>query len=254
MANHRTGFLDRADALIGLGLLVFSCSGFARAESTDWFQTTTQALVDAVAVGDKSVWARVLDADCTITTEDGDVLDKRKFLDELKPLPVGFSGSIKVRGLTVKTAGSAAVVHYWLDELEDIFGQTLKTTYVETDVYRRALKSWKIVSQHVTVVPRDLEEIPVNRRDWQALVGEYRFSDKAASHYEVFIRDGTLYGGRDANTATLLIPLAPLVFFQKGSIHTMVFVQAEGGAVTEVRELHKYNEVIMRRVGAPPGR
>ena len=100
----------------------------------------------------------------------------------------------------------------------------------------------------VTVVPRDLEPIEVRPGGWAALVGEYWYSGKATSRYRVFLRDGTLYEGRDANSATQLNRLAPLVFFQKGSIHIMVFVADESGAVDEVRELHKYNEVRMQRV------
>jgi hypothetical protein len=73
----------------------------------------------------------------------------------------------------------------------------------------------------------------------------------ATVHYEVRLRDGALYGGRDQQSATLLIPLAPLVFFQKGSIHTMIFVRDVSGEIREVRELHKYNEVVMKRVTAP---
>jgi hypothetical protein len=140
-------------------------------------------------------------------------------------------------------------VHYWLDETEDLFNQRLTTVYVETDVYRRAAGSWKMVAAQVTVVPRDLEPIAVDAALWPALVGEYRLNDKATSRYQVFVRDGVLYGGGDRATATRLIPLAPLVFFQQGSIHTMVFVQDQSGAITEVRELHKYNEVRMKRSG-----
>jgi hypothetical protein len=104
----------------------------------------------------------------------------------------------------------------------------------------------------VTVVPRDLEPIEVRSAAWTALVGDYRYSEKASSRYQVFVRDGALYGGRDAKSATQLIPLAPLVFFQKGSIHIIVFVQDKSGAVNELRELHKYNEVRMQRAAADP--
>jgi hypothetical protein len=216
-----------------------------------WFKTTTQGLYDAVAAGDTAVWDRVLDADCKITTEDGEVLDKVHFLQGMRPLPRGFSGHIKVRDLTVQRLEQAAVVHYWLDETEGIFGQQLQTTYVETDVYRRAANSWKMIALQVTVVPRDLDAVPVNSRKWPALVGDYRLADEADTRYEVRMRDGALYGGRDSKTATLLIPLAPLVFFQKGSIHIMVFVEDGTGAITEVRELHKYNEIAMKRVATP---
>ena len=232
-------------------LLLLASPPLIAAEPTEWFRTTTQRLYDAVAPGETAVWDRVLDADCTITTEDGEVLDKRRFLEGMRPLSAGFAGHIKVRDLTVRQVGRAAVVHYWLDETEDVFAQHLRTTYVETDVYRRVANSWKMVSLQVTVVPRDLDAIAVPSTDWPALVGDYRLADEATSQYEVRLRDGALYGGRDQKSATLLIPLAPLVFFQKGSIHIMVFVRDGSGEVGEVRELHKYNEVVMKRVSAP---
>jgi Domain of unknown function (DUF4440) len=221
-------------------------------EPSEWFRSTTQRLMDAVTDGDKAVWDRVLDADCIITTEDGEFLRKPRFLAELKPLPRGFSGKITVRDLTVRQLGDAAVVHYWLDELEQIFDQQLKTIYVETDVYRRDGGSWRMVAMQVTVVPRDLAPIPQHSADWQDLLGDYQYSAAATSRYRVFMRDGDLYGGRDAKSATRLIPLAPLVFFQQGSIHIMIFVRNDSGTISEVRELHKYNEVRMQRAAAPP--
>jgi len=231
------------------GLLSLCAAGLAWAEDPSaWFQTTTQKLFDAVAAGDRKVWDEALDERCMITTEDGEVFDKRAYLEQLKPLPPGFEGHIEVRRLTVRTLGDAAVVHYWLDETEDIFGQHLHTIYVDTDTYRRSGDGWRAVAMQVTVVPRDLEAIETDQRLWPSMVGEYAYSERAPSRYRVFLRQGVLYGGRDAAGATRLIPLAPLVFFQQGSIHIMVFVCDRQGVVTEVRELHKYNEVRMRRL------
>lgn len=234
------------------GLLLSLCAaGLARAEDpTPWFQATTQQLFDAVALGDRRVWDEVLDENCTITTEDGEVFGKRAYLEQLKPLPPGFEGHIAVQRLTVQTLDGAAVVHYWLDETEDIYGQRLHTRYVDTDTYRRSGNSWRAVAMQVTVVPRDLEPIETEQKLWPSLVGEYGYSARAPSRYRVFLRQGALYGGRDTSSATQLIPLAPLVFFQQGSIHIMVFVRDRQGAINEVRELHKYNEVRMRRL--PP--
>ena len=243
--------MGRHDYVIGVAVcLLVLGSPAAPADPVEWFRTTTQKLYDAVAPGDTAIWDRVLDADCSITTEDGDVFDKKDFLAEMRPLPAGFVGHIEVRGLTVRQLAGVAVVHYWLDETEDVFSQRLRTTYVETDVYRRAGTSWKMVALQVTVVPRDPEAIAVSSADWPDLAGDYRLADEATSHYQVRLRDGALYGGRDEKTATLLIPLAPLVFFQKGSIHLMIFVRDGSGAIKEVRELHKYNEVVMKRVVA----
>lgn len=218
-----------------------------------WFEATTRELYDSVASGDKVPWDRVLDASCEITTEDGEVFDKPRFLAQMHPLPTGFTGRINVRGLTARAIGDAAVVHYWLDETEDVPGQQLRTTYVETDTYRRGKGAWTMVAMQLTVVPRDLEPIPVSSRDWSALIGQYRLGDRSASPYEVFMRDGDLWFGRDAKSARLLVPLSPLVFYAQGSIHIMVFVQDASGAINEVRELHKYNEVRMIRVRGTSG-
>ncbi|HUI58902.1 MAG TPA: nuclear transport factor 2 family protein [Steroidobacteraceae bacterium] len=233
-------------------LALLCCSLPAAAADEDdagWFRTTTQALVDAVTDGAPAIWDRVLDPDCVITNEDGVVMGKRKFLEDLKPLPAGFSGDIRVRDLTVRALGTAAVVHYWLDERENVFDQQLRTTYVETDIYRRSGDSWTMVAMQVTVVPRDLEPVPnASVGGWRDLLGEYRYGERATSRYRVFVRDGSLFGGSDPKSATRLIPLAPLVFYQQGSIHLMIFVRNRSGVVTEVRELHKYNEVRLKRV------
>ena len=222
----------------------------------DWFQTRTQALYDGLALGDRAIWDQTLDASCIITSEDGEVVNKAKFLADLHPLPPGFQGHIFIRDLTVRQLGAAAVVNYWLDESETIFTQQFKTLYVATDTYRRVNHSWKAVAMQTTVVPRDMEPIATDETTWPALVGTYAFPGDPQPRYRVFLRAGKLFGGRDEETATPLIPLGPQVFQQQGSIHIMLFAKEPGGEVTEVRELHKYNEIVMRRmsIGSDPSR
>lgn len=230
------------------GACTRTAPGAASAEEVAWFQKNTQALFDSIASGEKSSWDKATAASFVMTSEDGDVLDKPKFLAALAPLPTGFTGRGRIMNLTVQDLGGAAVVHYLIDESEDVFGQKLHTKYLETDTYRRDAGAWQMVAAQVTVVPRDLEPVKVDTRGWPALVGDYRISDKTDKRYRVYLRDGALFGGRDEKSATELIPLSPLVFFQKGSIHTMIFVPDVSGAITEVREIHKYNELIMTRV------
>jgi hypothetical protein len=203
--------------------------------------------MNAVAPGDKAVWARVLADDCIVTDEDGGVYTKQAFLAQMHPLPAGFSGNIKVRDLSVLRFGDAAVVHYRLDEHESVFGQHLHTLYVETDTYRRLGASWQIVAMQTTVVPADLRPLTADRRSWPSLVGAYAWSAASKTRYRVFERRGLLYGGNTPASATQLIPLSRYVFFQRGSIHTMIFVPNSSGIVDQVVELHKYNEVVMRR-------
>lgn len=220
----------------------------APSNGTAWFLQRTQALYDAVTSGDKRIWERTLAEDCIITDEDGRVYDRSAFLETLRPLPPGFTGDIRVRRLTVRALGTAASVHYWLDERENALGDELHTRYVETDAYRLVGNTWKMVSAQVTVVPADLRPVQVDKRDWHKLVGTYQLGERPGLSYHAYLRGGSLYWGSDARSARLLIPLSPLVFFEQGSIHTLVFVQKAGDGITEALELHKYNEVALPRV------
>src|SRR5579863_3289448 len=139
-----------AGLLLGGGVLT---GAGAAPDSKAWFQQRTQALFDALTSGDKAIWDQTLDPGCVITTEDGEVEGKEKFLAALKPLPQGFSGRIKIRDLMLQDFGNTAVVQYWMDEWEAIFDQQLRTTYVETDSYHRIGKTWQIVAMQTTVVP-----------------------------------------------------------------------------------------------------
>jgi len=109
---------------------------------------------------------------------------------------------------------------------------------------------WKIAASQVTVELRDLDPVPVDPKAFAPLLGEYKLDPAAAHPYKAFIRGEDLYGGRDEKSATHLVPLPARVYFQAGSIHTMIFVADAKGAITEVREIHKYNELAYKRMAS----
>jgi len=222
------------------------------APGTAWFQQHTQALYDAVTSGDPKPWDADIAADCIYTSEDGTTQGKAEVVKSIAPLPKGFAGGIKVEEFEVRPAAGAVVTHYINDEWETVFGQHLHTKYVNTDTWAPRDGKWQIVATHATVVPRDEDAVPVDPKAFAAVVGRYSFDPAGKRVYEVFVRDGKLYGGRDQKSATQLIPLSPLVYFQAGSIHTMIFVADAQGAVTEVREIHKYNELAYKRLNTAP--
>ena len=74
-------------------LLVLMVCASANADSTRWFQTTEQSLMDAIAIGDKAVWDRAMDPSCVLTTEEGQVMTREQFLASLRPLPSGLTGT-----------------------------------------------------------------------------------------------------------------------------------------------------------------
>ena len=231
-----------------LSAALISTQAAAAPVDAAWFQKTTQALYDALATGDAKLWDQTLAQDCIYTSEDGLVQDKAELIKGIQPLPKGFSGGIKLRDFSTRQAGDAVVAHYFADEWEDVYGQHLKTTYVSTDTWGRRDGKWQVVATQTTVVPRDEDAVPVDAKAFAPLLGTYKVSPQSPSSYVVFMKGDDLYGGRDEKFATRLIPLSPLVYFQAGSIHTMIFVMGADGHVDEVREIHKYNELAYRRV------
>src|SRR5579863_5934228 len=90
-------FVLRTVSLMVLLMIVLRPRSFAAATpaaTVRWFENTEQSLMDAVGKGDKQAWQRVMDADCIVTSEEGEVLAKKQFLEDLRPLPAGLSGSI----------------------------------------------------------------------------------------------------------------------------------------------------------------
>jgi hypothetical protein len=217
------------------------------AASQDWFQKTEQALMDAVAAGDRSVWDRVMDDTCVVTGEEGEKLTKAEFLKGLRPLPQGLSGKIIVRELTVQDVNDVAIVRFLLDESETVFGQQLATKYRNTDVFTRSAGTWRLVATHTSVVTADPPAQQVPTDGWPKLAGTYTLLPDGWS-FHVVLRDGQLLGGRDPNALRPLIPMSPTAFVLKGSLGEWLFVTDPQGKGTRIVNLRKFEPLVWTRV------
>ncbi len=132
-------------AFLALPLAVgFSAAASDARTTNTWFHTTEQSLMDAIAAGNAEPWNRVMDEQCVVTTEEGEVRTKAAFLKELRPLPRGLTGSIAVKELKVDEFPTFAIVRYLADEWEVVFGQRLTAKYRVTDTFRRDKSTWKM--------------------------------------------------------------------------------------------------------------
>ena len=218
------------------------------AEAVRWFRATEQKLMDAIAAGDKKPWDEATDPAWVLTTEEGQLMGKKQFLEELRPLPAGLKGDISVQDLTVQHVGDAvAIVRFLADEWETVFGQRLSTRYRVTDAYRRDREEWKMVASHVSVVTQDPPAQEVSRDQWPAFVGTYRLLPDGWT-LTVELRDGLLWGGRDPKKLRQFIPLAPNAFVLSGSLGEWIFV-ADKGAVTHVLNFRKFEPLVWTREG-----
>jgi len=217
-----------------------------------WFRATEQKLMDAIAKGDKTVWEKVMDPSCVYTTEEGQVIGKKQFIEELRPLPAGLAGDISVQDLTVQPVGDVAIVRFLVDEWETVFGQRISTRYRATDTFRRDGAEWKMLASHVSVVTEDPPTQEVSRDQWPSYVGTYRLLPDGWT-FTVELRDGLLYGGRDPKKLRQLIPLTPDAFVLSGSLGEWIFV-TDKGAVSHVLNFRKFEPLVWTRVEAAPAR
>jgi Domain of unknown function (DUF4440) len=194
----------------------------------------TQRLLDAVGSGDKNVWREHLADDCIITGDDGRTLTKTEFLEELSPLPPGYSGSISVQNPQVRLSNDAAVLSYDLLEHETVYGQSLTTEYHTTDTWVLRGKQWRLLASQAL---RKFANPPpglVNRAMYDNYTGTYELA--AGVEYVVSVEDGALIGQRTGRKKEELVPETPDVFFRKGIPGRRIFLRDSDGNVVKMAD------------------
>jgi hypothetical protein len=217
-------------------------------ETRQWFEAVEQRLMNAVGSGDKSVWERIMDPSCVITSEEGQVMTRQEFLDELRPLPPGLTGSIAVKDLTVQEFPTFAVVRYLADERETVFTQMLATQYRVTDTFRRDREGWWMVASQIAVVTRDPPPQIVSNGRWPSFVGTYQLLPDGWT-FTVELRQGRLYGGRDPKSLRPFIPLTWDAFVLSGRLGEWLFV-VEPGEEAKIVTFRKFEPLVWTRVAA----
>jgi uncharacterized protein DUF4440 len=220
-------------------------------DTAEWFRGIEQSLMDAIAAGDAAAWDRIMDDRCVVTSEEGEVRPKSAFLKELRPLPPGLQGGIRVRDLTVQEFSGFAVVRFLADEWETVFEQRLTTEYRVTDTFRRADSTWRMVSSHVSVVTTDPPAQKVATDTWPGLAGTYQLLPNGWK-FHVVLRDQQLFGGRDPNALKRMIPLTSDAFVREGTLGEWIFVIGPDHQATHILNFRKFEPLVWTRVVDDP--
>src|SRR5437870_12745545 len=87
----------------------------------------TQELCDAIAPGNQTPWKKYFADDCIFSDEKGRTMNKAALVADIKPLPSGYSGTIKIAKVQSIIHEETAILSYDLDETETVFGQDRKS-------------------------------------------------------------------------------------------------------------------------------
>src|SRR5262245_34706964 len=94
-----------------------------------------QKLMDDLATGDTTSWSSHLAKNFFIVTEDGSRMSRKEFLSDIRPLPAGYIGHIKVIKPQFSFLQNTVVINYVADEYLNLMGQQLHTTYSVSNTY-----------------------------------------------------------------------------------------------------------------------
>jgi hypothetical protein len=209
-------------------------------------QRATQALVDALAPGERAVWEHYTDPSLIFVTENNEVQDRARLLAEMKPLPPGSSGWIVVQEFRCTDFGSFAVTTYIMDEHETIEGHELHARYRGSDTWHATADGWRLVAAQVFAIPLD----PARGEPASALAeyeGVYSLSPVTR---QTIRRDGDhLVADRPGRGSQILLPESGDVFFTPGRPRTRrIFSRAADGRIVGFADRREGADLVWTRI------
>lgn len=210
-------------------------------------QRQTQELFDALVPGLASVWEQYLDADFSITTEDGELLHKPRMVSDIKPFPAGISGSIKVTDFQATVRGTVAVATYVADESENYYGRQLHCQYRTTDTWVQTSAGWRLIASQILALRTDPPPIDLTAKQAEAYVGRYSLSPEMA--YEIRLRDGQLEGQQTGRKPEVLRAEGVDVLFVPGKPRYRMVIQRDAaGRITGLAERREAWDLLWTRI------
>jgi len=214
-------------------------------DQTELLRAQDQALLDAIAPGDRKVWDHALAADAVYVDENGTIMSRSEFLKQLEPLPAGASGNIQISSYSAHIYGDMATVIHTDDEQENYHGQMLHARYLTTETWRREAGDWKLHLVHTYAMLTDPPAISLPAEALQQYAGRYVAGDLV---YLIQWDGKQLVGGREAG------PMKPLevevhdVLFVAGQPRIRkIFQRDESGRITGFADRREGRDLVWHR-------
>jgi ketosteroid isomerase-like protein len=174
-----------------------------------------QQLSDAITNGTPAVWDEYLDPAVIYAEEDDSYKGKDEMIKEVRPLPQGLGGEIKVELLTYHEDGDTAVALFRQHEIERYYGQTIHASYLLSTVWRKRADGWRQIEGQVLAERTDPPSIALPAGELHKFVGTYKLKDSEPT-YTITLTDGKLMGGRTGKAPSEWHAETRDVFFIQG--------------------------------------
>lgn len=210
-----------------------------------------QALLDAIAPGDRKVWDHVLSVDAVYVDESGTTIDRAEFLKQLEPLPSGVSGTITIASYSAHATGDLATVIHTDDEEENYHGQILHARYLSTETWRLEEGEWKLHLVHTYAVLHDPPAIQLPALDMQQYAGRYIAGTDLA--YVIQWDGKQLMGGRQGSALKpLQVEVRDVLFVPGQPRIRKIFQRDEKGNITGFVDRRESWDLVWKVTAGPP--
>jgi len=204
----------------------------------------TQELFDSLVAGDQAPWKKYFADDCMFADEKGRFFDKPKLIADIKPLPAGYSGTIKVENVHSRIIGNTAILSYDADETETIFGQNLKAHYHITDTWLQRNGNWEIIASQAHRYYEDPAIGKADPKKFADFTGTYELAPGQTR--SVSVEGDKLFVERKGKKEQLL-PETSELFFRKGVEGRILFRYAANGKVDALIDRRNNEDVIWKK-------
>jgi hypothetical protein len=174
-----------------------------------------QEMADAVAAGHVNVWDKYLDPDVIYAEEDDSYKGKKEMLAEIRPLPKGLGGEIRIVLLFYHQDADIAVALFRQVETEHYYGQTIHANYLTNTVWKKRAGGWKQIEGQVLAERIDPPAIALPAAQLKRFAGTYRLKDSDPG-YTLAVQNGRLIGARNGRPTAEWKAETHDVFFTPG--------------------------------------
>lgn len=235
--------------LVATIFLLPSNAGYAHQGSdpnTNLLRAKDQALLDAIAPGDRKVWDDVLASNAVYVDENGAVMNRAEYLKQLEPLPPGASGTLKIASYSVSFSGDLATVIHTDDEQENYHGQMLHAQYLMTETWRHDSGDWKLYLVHAYAVQKDPPAINLPSESMAEYAG--RYSGGSDLTFVVEWDGKQLKGGRPGKASSPLhVEIRDVLFVPGQPRVRKIFQRNNSGQITGFVDRREGEDLVWKR-------
>jgi ketosteroid isomerase-like protein len=229
--------------------VLLSLGTAARADDRALITRYEQELSDAVTNGTPAVWAKYLDPDGVFVEEDDSYKGKDAMVKEVRPLPKGLGGEIKVELLSYHEDGDTAVALFRQHETEQYYGQTIHAGYLTNTVWKKRADGWRQIEGQVLAERTAPPSIALPAGELRKFAGVYRLANSEPT-YTLTLADGKLTGARTGRPASEWRAETRDVFFIPGDPRIRkIFRYDARGNVTGFIERRESWDIVWDKVG-----